>query len=72
MYAFGLQITIVQVVCNFGTSKFWTLPTQHKPKKEQDQGWLSILKEALAGGKGVLRVEFPQVHTAPRIASSAH
>ena len=40
-------------------------------KKEQGPGWLSILKEALTRGKGVMRVGLPQAHTFPRIASSA-
>ena len=36
-------------------------------KKEQDPGWHSILKEALAQGKVMMKVEFPQVHTVPAL-----
>ena len=61
----------------FGAGKSGTPPIlvggheTRGPSTPPTPGWLSTLKEALTRGKGVLKVEFPQVHTLPRIASSA-
>ena len=45
--------------------------TNRDQKQEHGPGWLSVLKEALARGKGVMGVEYLRVRTVPRIAGSA-
>ena len=59
---------------NFSTPRFWrTVLAKSAVTKEKSkaEGRLSTLRVVLTQGKGVMRVQFLQVHTVPCMASGA-